>query len=48
VADWSEVTYLKESLDQGGISREVYDKITWKNASRVLELGVEGEGRGHG
>jgi len=40
VADWSEVTYLKESLDQGGISQEVYDQITWKNANRVLGLAI--------
>ena len=46
VADWSEVTYLKESLDQGGISREVYDKITWKNANRVLGFGIADCGSG--
>ena len=41
VADWSEVNYLKEALDRGGISQEVYDKITWRNANRVLDLGLE-------
>ena len=41
VADWSEVDYLKQALDQGGISQEVYDKITWRNANRVLGLGLE-------
>ena len=44
VADWSEVDYLKDARDHGGISQEVYDKLMWKNASRVLGLGLEERG----
>ena len=41
-ADWSEVTYLAEARDTGGISQDVYEKIAWQNAVRVLQLALDG------
>ncbi|MFQ6130665.1 MAG: amidohydrolase family protein [Armatimonadota bacterium] len=34
------VGYLREAVERGRISREAYEKITWRNADRVLGLGL--------
>jgi hypothetical protein len=33
--------WLNSMLDKGKISKEAYDNITWRNANRVLDLGLE-------
>jgi len=35
-----QVSYLKSAIEQGHISREVYAKIAWRNADRLLGLGL--------
>ena len=37
--------YLRDALEQGHITQEVFDKIAWKNLNRVLGLGLAGEPR---
>ena len=34
------VAYLKEALAGGHISQEVFEKISWRNADRLLGLGI--------
>lgn len=33
--------YFREILEKGRISREAFEKITWKNANRILRLGIK-------
>jgi predicted TIM-barrel fold metal-dependent hydrolase len=33
--------YFGELIEKGHISREAFEKITWKNANRILKLGIE-------
>ena len=35
-----QVEYLKSITEQGHISQEVYEKIAWRNANRLLGLGL--------
>ncbi|MEA3364966.1 MAG: amidohydrolase family protein, partial [Candidatus Hydrogenedentes bacterium] len=39
--DMQHVEWLTAARDDGNISDEVYEKIMWKNANRVLNLGLE-------
>ncbi|MEW6357485.1 MAG: amidohydrolase family protein [Planctomycetota bacterium] len=34
------IGFLNEAVQGGHISREVYEKISWRNADRLLELGI--------
>lgn len=34
------VEYLRDAVRRGAISQEVYDKIAWQNADRLLGLGI--------
>lgn len=36
-----QVEYLKSAVQQGRISKTAFGKITWKNADRLLGLGIE-------
>jgi len=33
--------YLRDAVEKGHISREAFEKIIWKNANRILKLGLE-------
>ncbi len=33
------VTYLRECREQGSLSAQAYEKITWRNANQLLQLG---------
>jgi len=33
--------FLKDAVQAGHISEEAYEKITWRNANRVFNLGLE-------
>jgi len=41
--DMQHVAWLTAARDDGHIADEVYQKITWKNANRLLGLGLNGE-----
>jgi predicted TIM-barrel fold metal-dependent hydrolase len=41
--DMQHVEWLTAARDEGNISDDVYEKIMWKNANRVLNLGLEDE-----
>ena len=36
--DMQHISYLQQCRDDGKISEEVYEKIVWKNANRILKL----------
>ncbi len=36
--DWPLVRFLQDAVNNGKISREAFEKITWKNANRLLDL----------
>ena len=37
--------FLTEALEQGNITRDIYDKIMWRNADRILGLNLEKQGK---
>ncbi|MBN2452142.1 MAG: amidohydrolase family protein [Lentisphaeria bacterium] len=38
------VAYLRQLLAEGRVSEEAYEKIAWRNADRLLRLGLRGDG----
>ncbi len=36
-----QAAWLKETFDGGHITKEIYEKITWRNTNRLLGLGLE-------
>lgn len=41
------VDFMNEALHKGHLSREVFDKIAWKNAARLLGLNFRGHRPSH-
>jgi predicted TIM-barrel fold metal-dependent hydrolase len=39
--DMQHISWLTSSRDEGHISNEVYEKVMWRNANRVIGLGLE-------
>jgi predicted TIM-barrel fold metal-dependent hydrolase len=35
-----QIEYLQSAVQQGNISREAFEKVTWRNAVRLLRLGI--------
>ena len=38
--DLPQIEYLNSAVQQGKITRGAFEKITWKNADRLLGLGI--------
>ena len=34
------IPYVKKLCEEGKLSKEAYEKITWQNANRLLDLGL--------
>ena len=39
--DMKHKAFLTKALDEGTITKDIYEKITWQNADRILKLGIK-------